>query len=114
MLVSVSAQSSFGGCGDENSFFGRLWGLWEVQGGPGQIRLGLLNQPDQAMWLAPAGVVDSDGDGRPELLIDTFSDDSQSNAAGQPAWLDRGVIRPLGGKYVDVDGLELRVLVCPC
>jgi hypothetical protein len=66
------------------------------------------------MWLSPSGAVESDGDGRPELLFELFSDQGQSNAAGQPAFFDRGVVRPLGGQYIDLDGLELRVLTCPC
>ena len=77
-------------------------------------RLVLRNQPDPAMFLQPNAAVDLDGDGQPELLFDAFSDGSAGNATGQPQRLENGVVRVLGGQYVDVEGVELPVYICPC
>jgi hypothetical protein len=112
LLVSVSAAVNEGGCAD--GVFGSLWALWQVEGPPEKPRLTLRNQPDESMTLQPTAAVDLDGDGRVELLFDGFSDSSAANAAGQPQFLEHGIVRALDDSYVNVDGPETPILVCPC
>jgi ketosteroid isomerase-like protein len=128
-LVSVSASVAAGDCGD--GVRASLWGLWQVDGPPSGARtvsgtaptskdasrlprLVLRNQPDEAMFLNPSASVDVDGDGQLEILFDGFADDAQGNATGQPQTLENGIIRALGGQYVDIDGPELPIFICPC
>ena len=74
----------------------------------------LRNQPDESMDLQPSAAVDTDGDGRPEILFGRFSDDSMRNAAGQAETLENGVVRALGDSYVGIEGVALPIYVCPC
>jgi hypothetical protein len=112
VLVSVSASFSVGGC--EAGAAGSLWGLWQVEGTPGAPRLVLRNQPDESIHLQPSAAVDTDGDGRPEILFGRFSDDSKRNVYGQAETLDNGFVRALGDSYVGIEGVALPIFVCPC
>ena len=114
VLLSVSASIREGGCGDDDAVWGSLWALWQVEGDRDHPRLVLRNQPDESMTLLPSAAVDVNGDGQVELLFDKFTDDGAANAAGQPQLFERGVVRALGGAYVDVDGPETPILICPC
>jgi hypothetical protein len=111
-LLSVSATVNEGGC--EDGVLGSLWALWQVEGSPENPRLALRNQPDESMTMRPTAAVDVDGDGRVELLFDGFSDYGSANMFGQPQVLDHGIVRALGGAYVDVEGPETPILLCPC
>ena len=112
MLLSVSGAINEGGCADGVRDF--LWGLWQVEGSPENPRLVLRNQPDEAMTMHPTAAVDVDGDGRVELLFDGFSDFNSANIFGQPQFLEHGIVRALGDSYVNVEGPEVPIFVCPC
>ena len=112
-LVSVSASIEEGGCG-EGGVSGAVWGLWELQGDAVHPRLVLRNAPDEQMTLELTATVDVDADGRVELLFDDSSDFNATNAAGQPDFVDRGIVRALNGLYLDVAGPKTPILVCPC
>ena len=114
VLLSVSASIRKGGCGDDDVVWGSLWALWQIEGDRDDPRLVLRNQPDESMTLLPTSAVDVNGDGQVELLFDQFTDEDAANAAGQPQLLERGVVRALGGAYIDVTGLETPILICPC
>jgi hypothetical protein len=111
-LLSVSAAVNEGGC--EDGVSGSLWALWQVDGPPESPRLVLRNQPDESMTMEPTVAVDVDGDGRVELLFDGFSDYASANALGQPQFLEHGIVRALGDSYVNVDGPETPIFICPC
>jgi hypothetical protein len=112
-LLSVSAMVVEGGCND--GVFEYLWALWEVDDkDPAHPRLIPRNQPDTTFTLQPTAAVDVDGDGRPELLFDSSSDYASMNAAGQPDFLEHGIARALDGSYVQIDGPETPIYVCPC
>jgi hypothetical protein len=111
-LLSVSASISEGGC--ENGVFGSVWALWQVDGPPASPRLTLRNQPDDSMTMQPTAAVDLDGDGHVELLFDGFSDYRSANALGQPQFLEHGVVRTLGDSYIEIEGPETPILICPC
>jgi ketosteroid isomerase-like protein len=113
VLLSVSASFSVGGCGEAGAQ-GSLWGLWQVEGEPDAPRLVLRNQPDESMHLQPSSAVDTDGDGRPEILFGRFSDDSKRNAAGQAERLENGFVRALGDSYIGIEGVALPIYICPC
>jgi len=113
VLLSVSASFYVGGCGEAGAE-GSLWGLWQVEGTPASPRLVLRNQPDESMHLQPSAAVDTDGDGRPEILFGRFADDSNRNAAGQAERLENGIVRVLGDAYVGIEGVALPIYVCPC
>ena len=112
VLLSVSATVNEGGC--EDGVFGSLWALWQVDGSPENPRLVLRNQPDESMTMNPTAAVDVDGDGHVELLFDGFSDYASANIFGQPQVLDHGIVRALGDSYVNVEGPETPILICPC
>jgi len=112
-LVSVSASIEESACG-EGGVSGELWALWELQGDVANPRVVLRNKPDDQMTLVPTATVDVDGDGRVELLFDDSSDFEAVNASGQPDFVDRGIVRALGGLYIDVSGPITPILVCPC
>jgi hypothetical protein len=113
VLLSVSAMAAEGGCGD--GIFNALWALWEVDDkDPAHPRLILRNQPDTAFSLQPTAAVDVDGDGRLELLFDSSSDYATVNAAGQPDYLEHGIARALDGSYVQIEGPETPMYICPC
>jgi ketosteroid isomerase-like protein len=112
VLLSVSATLSEGGCGDGVS--GTLWALWQVDGPPASPRLTRRNQPDESMTMLPTAAVDLDGDGHVELLFDGFSDYRSANALGQPQFVEHGVVRALGDSYIEIEGPETPILICPC
>ena len=112
-LVSVSASIDEGGCG-ESGVNGALWALWELRGDADNPQLVLRNAPDEQMTLEPTATVDVDGDGHVELLFDDSSDFNATNAAGQPDFVERGIVRALNGLYLDVTGPTTPILVCPC
>jgi hypothetical protein len=91
-----------------------LWALWQVDGSSENPRLLLRNQPDESMTMRPTAAVDVDGDGHVELLFDGFSDYASANAYGQPLFLEHGIVRALGDSYVNVEGPERPILICPC
>jgi ketosteroid isomerase-like protein len=111
-LLSVSASINEGGCAD--GVFGSVWALWQVDGPPASPRLTLRNQPDESMTMQPTAAVDLDGDGHVELLFDGFSDYRSANVFGQPQFLEHGVVRALGDSYIDIEGPETPILICPC
>jgi ketosteroid isomerase-like protein len=111
-LLSVSATINDGDCSDDVR--GSLWALWQVDGPADNPRLILRNQPDESMTMQPTAAVDVDGDGRVELLFDGFSDYTSANALGQPLSLEHGIVRALGDSYVNVEGPETPILICPC
>jgi hypothetical protein len=55
-----------------------------------------------------------DSDGHVELLFDGFSDYTSANAFGQPQFLEHGIVRVLGDSFVNVEGPETPILICPC
>ena len=74
----------------------------------------LRNHPDRFMSVIPTAAVDLDGDGTPELLLDSFHDHAAGNSSGQPQYLDHGWIKALDGDYVDFRGIEDPNFICPC
>jgi hypothetical protein len=113
VLLSVSAMVGEGDCA--NGVFYSLWALWEMDDkDPDHPRLVLRNQPDTAMTLQPTAAVDIDGDGTPELLFDSSTDYATTNASGQPDFLEHGIVRALAGSYVEIEGPETPIDVCPC
>ena len=64
--------------------------------------------------MRPTAAVDVDGDGHVELLFDGFSDFASANIFGQPQFLEHGIVRALGDSYVNVEGPEVPILICPC
>jgi hypothetical protein len=112
-LLSVSVKVSEGGCSD--GVFSFLWALWEVDDSDaGHPRLILRNEPDDTKTLRATAAVDVDGDGIPELLFDGSTDAAQANGAGQPQLLEHGIVRAVGGSYVDIEGPETPIDICPC
>ncbi len=112
-LLSVSARINDGSCAD--GVFGGLWALWEIDDrDPAQPRLILRNEPDPEMTLRPTTALDVDGDGTPELLFDNSSDWASTNAAGQPDVIDYGIVRALGGSYIQIEGPSTPIYLCPC
>jgi hypothetical protein len=111
-LLSVSAAINEGGC--EDGVLGSLWALWQVDGPPDDPGLVLRNQPDESMTLQPTAAVDVDSDGHVELLFDGFFDYASANIFGQPQSLEHGIVRALGDSYVNVEGPETPILICPC
>lgn len=98
---------------------GSLWALWEVvnPARPGDPpTLVLRSRPNDGFYLVPAATVDVDGDGVPEILYQDLRDRKQSNAAGQPAMEDFGILRRRRGTplYDRHDGLTVMSFVCPC
>jgi hypothetical protein len=91
-----------------------VWALWQVDGPPASPRLTLRNQPDESMTLQPTAAVDLDGDGHVGLLFDGFSDYRSANVFGQPQFLEHGVVRALGDSYIEIEGPEAPILICPC
>jgi hypothetical protein len=115
-LVSVLAKATLGdgdSCGGDG-LAGALWGLWEVTGPDDAPSLVLRNHPDEALVLELTGAVDVDGDGQAELLFEGFQDPATMNAFGQGGFVAHGLIRALGGVYLDVAAPETPVLICPC
>jgi expansin (peptidoglycan-binding protein) len=55
-----------------------------------------------------------DGDGTPELLFDGSTDAASENGAGQPEFLEHGMVRALAGSYVEVEGPKTPIDICPC
>ena len=112
-LISVSARVDEGDCAAGVS--GGIWALWELDDrDPTRPRLVLRNQPDAELTLQPTAAVDVDGDGVPELLFDSSSDYASVNAAGQPDFLEHGIVRVVDGAYVLIQGPETPIYVCPC
>ena len=111
-LVSVTALIDEG-CSDEAAS-GAVWGLWELGGDAANPRLVLRNAPDGETTLRPTATVDLDGDGHGALLFDGFQDYAAPNAAGQPDFMERGIVRLLDGLYLDVSGPTTPILICPC
>ena len=115
-LLSVVAKATLGDgdtCGGDG-LAGSLWGLWEITGPDDAPSLVLRNHPDEALVLELIGAVDVDGDGHAELLFDGFQDPATTNIFGQGGEVLHGLIRALGGVYVDVAAPETPVLICPC
>ena len=111
-LVSVSALIDEG-CNGEAAT-GAVWALWELGGDAANPRLVLRNAPDGETTLRPTAAVDLNGDGHAALLFDGFDDYAAPNAAGQPGFIERGVVRLLDGLYLDVAGPTTPILICPC
>ena len=111
-LLSVSASIREGGC--ENGVFGSVWALWQVDGPPASPRLTLRNRPDESMTMQPTAAFDPDGDGHVGLLFDGFSGYRSANVFGQPQLLEHGVVRALGDSYIEIEGPEAPILICPC
>jgi hypothetical protein len=96
---------------------GSLWALWEVVSPkrPGDPpALVLRSRPQDGLYLVPAATVDVNGDGDPEILYQDLRDRTQSNAAGQPAIEDVGLLRRGARLYDHHDGLTVMSFVCPC
>ena len=108
-FVSVSAVLNVGNCSD--GVFESLWAIWELDGTGGLVP---RSEPTGMIALSPAAIADLDDDGKPELLFDDFSNLGDMNAAGQPETMDRGIVRARDGLYVDVEGLGIPDLICPC
>jgi hypothetical protein len=112
-FVTVSATISEGGCAD--GIFNSLWALWEIdEADTAHPRLILRNQPDSTKTLKPTAAVDVDGDGTLELLFDGSTDAASENGAGQPEFLEHGIVRALAGAYVEIDGPKTPIDICPC
>jgi hypothetical protein len=112
-FLSASAMVAEGDCA--NGVWDAIWALWEIDDkDPAHPRLMLRNQPDSRITLAPTAAVDVDGDGIPELLFDSSTDYQVMNAAGQPDFLEHGVVRALAGSYVQIEGPETPIYICPC
>jgi hypothetical protein len=112
-LLSVSARIGEGDCSD--GVFGGAWGLWEIDDRePGHPRLVLRNEPDPELTLRPTAAADVDGDGTPELLFDNSADSASTNATGQPDVIDHGIVRALGGSYLQIEGPMTPIYLCPC
>jgi hypothetical protein len=109
-LVSVSALIDEG-CSDEAAT-GAVWALWELGGDAANPRLVLRNAPDGETTLRPTAAVDLDG--HAALLFDGFDDYAAPNAAGQPGFIERGIVRLLDGLYLDVAAPTTPILICPC
>jgi hypothetical protein len=105
-LLSVSAETA-NLCNEPQL---TMWALWEVEAS-GTLRL--LNRPSQRRHLVPTAAVDLDGDGRPALLFDSFTDYEAGNATGQPQRIEPGLTRAASG-YLHFEGVELPVYICPC
>jgi hypothetical protein len=112
-LVAVAARTQ-GLCNEPE---GSLWALWEVVSPtrPGDPpALVLRSRPRDGLYLVPAATVDVNGDGVPEILYQDLRDRRHSNAAGQPAMEDVGILRRGARLYDHHDGLTVMSFVCPC
>jgi hypothetical protein len=97
---------------DDSAIVEQLWALWEVTGPDEAPRLVLRNHPARWTGLKVTGAVDTDGDGRPELLFERFLPDVQPY--GDRVDVPKGVVRAVDGAYGDIEGLETNVLSCNC
>jgi ketosteroid isomerase-like protein len=117
VLLSVTA-SYFGDAGQEPcselNFGGSLGAIWRLDGTAETPRLVLVNRPDPALIITPTAAVDVDGDGQVELLFDDFENSATSNVTGRGGLIEHGLLRPHAGTYMDVEGPETQVYICPC
>jgi hypothetical protein len=112
-LVAVAARTQ-GLCNEPE---GSLWALWEVVSTtrPGDPPVLVpRSRPRNGLYLVPAATVDVNGDGVPEILYQDLRDRIHSNAAGQPAMEDIGILRRGARLYDQHDGLTVMTFVCPC
>src|SRR5438876_4019753 len=112
-LIAAAARTH-GLCNEPE---GSLWALWQVApplrpGGPAVLLP--RNHPKSGLYLVPTGTTDLNGDGIPELLYQDLRDRNESNAAGQPAMQDFGIIRRGSRFYDRAEGLRVSTPVCPC
>jgi hypothetical protein len=108
VLVSVTASHCTPSTDDDE--YGScysLWGLWRVQDSGGEMRLDLVNKPDEGTALFPTGAIRLDRDDGVQLLFD-----GQEYASVNGANVEHGVVRAVGGRYVDIVGPSTAV-GCP-
>ena len=84
--------------------------LWWVRSALTHCR----TQPDESKTMQPTAAVDLDSDGHIEWPFDGFSNYRSANVFGQPQFLEHGVVRALGDSYIEIEGPETPILICPC